>query len=368
MNKNYAGANIYRAVALLWVMSYHCWVMLGYPAINNGIILLMIKLGGEIGVTLFFILSGFGIYFSIASNELRNGKFCWKQYISARVKRICPNYYFSLLLVIAFTGSAVYVSKSGIKDILAHVLFVHNLFVSTHGSINGVLWTMGVIAQFYLLAPILYRLVKKHPYFVLAISVILSISVKIFLFHFMLGSSEIQPVIRFIWSRQIFSSIDNFVIGMFVAWICSTTKELLKRKNILLEIVFMIALVCVCFWGDKMGIHTDTFSGYVYHSVLAVCLGGMLLCACSSRKYEGKFNNGISWIARNEYGIYLYHLCIVENMIHNSQFLQRCNERGLGIIAGVICIATAVIVGSILSQGMDSLVGKIFNKDTKVCC
>lgn len=358
MKKKYFGADIYRAIALLWVMCYHCWVMMGYPAIKNSIVLLMVKLGGEIGVTLFFILSGFGIYFSIASNELRNGKFCWKQYLGARAKRICPNYYFSLLVVMAFTSSAAYIGMNGIKDIAAHFLFVHNLSASTHGSINGVLWTMGVIVQFYLLAPFFYRLIVKHPYLIFISSIIFSIFAKVILFHYILTDSEIQPVIRFIWSRQIFSSIDNFIIGMFIAWICTKSKKILSRKNILLEMVFITGLICVCFWGDKMGIHTDTISGYIYHSALATCLGGMLLCACSFRKYEGRFSKAVLWIAYHEYGIYLYHLCIVENMIHNSYFLQVCNERGFSIVVGGICIVIAVIVGSFLAKGIDLLFEK----------
>lgn len=366
MEKKYIGADIYRTVALMWVMCYHCWVMMGYPAINNSIALLMVKLGGEIGVTLFFILSGFGIYFSIASNVSRNGRFCWRQYLGARAKRICPNYYFSLLLVMAFTGSAVYVSMNGIKDILAHSLFVHNLFVSTHGSINGVLWTMGVIVQFYILAPLIYKLITKHPYIILAVSIIFSMLAKVLLFHYILSGSEVQPVIRFIWSRQIFSSLDNFVVGMFVAWICFNSKGILNRKNVLLEILFIAGLIGVCFLGDKMGIHTDTRSGYVFHSALAVCLGGMLLCACSFRKYHGRLSKGILWIAHNEYGIYLYHLCIVDNMVHNSYFLQTCNERGFSIAVGGVCIVTAVIVGSILAKGMDSLFEKMLSADKKL--
>lgn len=366
MKRKYTGADIYRTVALLWVMCYHCWVMMGYPAINNTILLVAVKLGGEIGVTLFFILSGFGIYFSIASNESRNGMFRWGQYLKARAKRICPNYYFSLLLVMAFTGSAAYVGINGIWDILAHLLFVHNLSVSTHGSINGVLWTMGVIVQFYLFAPLLYKSVKKHPYLTLFFSIAFSILIKIILFHYILNGWDVQPVIRFIWSRQVFSSMDNFVIGMFAAWTCANSKGLLKstRKNIFPEILLGICLIGVCLSGDRLGIHTDNLSGYIFHSALAICLGGMLLCACSSRKYEGRISKGVLWLADNEYGIYIYHLCIVENLMQNSYFLQTCNGRGLGIVGGGICILIAIIVGSVLAKSVDSLFISIWNTNT----
>ena len=60
------GIDIVRAGAILAVIVYHFYVLIGenryvqYPVVHR-----LLSMGGEIGVTLFFIISGYGIFLSI---------------------------------------------------------------------------------------------------------------------------------------------------------------------------------------------------------------------------------------------------------------------------------------------------------------
>lgn len=89
-NKN---VEIIRAISLLLVMIYHFFVVsekqISIPAVET-----LIGMGGEIGVTMFFVLSGFGIYTlldSKASKDMTYGKF-----IFSRWRKLAPQYYICL--------------------------------------------------------------------------------------------------------------------------------------------------------------------------------------------------------------------------------------------------------------------------------
>ena len=65
-NKN---LDIVRAIATLLVVIYHSWVLAGQADFRMPFVRVVIPLGGELGVTSFFLLSGYGIYCSIYNTE-----------------------------------------------------------------------------------------------------------------------------------------------------------------------------------------------------------------------------------------------------------------------------------------------------------
>lgn len=70
-----------------------------------------------------------------------------------------PQYYVCITVLLIFMSTQMF-SNEGLRHILAYYTFTENFSPVTHGSINGALWTMGVIFQFYLIAPFLYKAVQ----------------------------------------------------------------------------------------------------------------------------------------------------------------------------------------------------------------
>lgn len=168
-NKN---IDVLRALALLQILLYHAWAVSGTPDFLPAVFAPGLQLSGEIGVTVFFALSGFGIYCSITS-DYEKGTFRYKEYLAKRGRRILPPYYFCIIVSVLLV-SGEYVSISGIKHVVLHLLCIHNLFPSAHGSINGALWTIGTIAQFYLIAPLLCKFFRKNGYITFLVTVVVT--------------------------------------------------------------------------------------------------------------------------------------------------------------------------------------------------
>ena len=159
--KRIKNIDLLRAGAILYIMLYHCYVLSGQPWQSHTAIHTLLTLGGEVGVTLFFLLSGYGIYLSLSSSEARGSLPGWRAFMKKRCIRIMPQYYVCITVLLIFMSTQMF-SNEGLRHILAYYTFTENFSPVTHGSINGALWTMGVIFQFYLIAPFLYKAVRKN--------------------------------------------------------------------------------------------------------------------------------------------------------------------------------------------------------------
>lgn len=336
-----------KCIALLTVLIYHYWVLSGSPSINISMPGLdtIIPLGGEIGVTMFFVLSGFGIY-CLLKNK---GAVSWFLFIKSRFIKIAPLYYFSILLVIGLTpAGAGFFSKSGLLDIITHVFFVHNFGGRFHGSINGALWTMGVIFQYYLIAIFLYKCMEKNRYATVLLGIIFTVAVKIFTYKFLLPAFGMSGTVYFVYGRQLVTALDNFVLGMYAgSFIYNNDKKLSFAKGILCLIVMVCLLVLWGKSGQKYGIHTANVSGYLWHSVLAVILAGITVVFGLMK--ETDHMQILQLIGKIEYGIYLLHFPILQNLLQ-SPLIQSLNAKG-HYLTGCLCFLTvAITVGGVFNR------------------
>lgn len=64
--------DLFRAVSLLMIVVYHAWVLTGSQPIGIGVLDQTILYWGEIGVTAFFLLSGYGIFHSLSRRPVNS--------------------------------------------------------------------------------------------------------------------------------------------------------------------------------------------------------------------------------------------------------------------------------------------------------
>lgn len=358
MTKRNLHIDIIRAIALLWVVIYHIWVLSGATTLSNPVLFNFIKLGGEIGVTLFFILSGYGIYFSLRRSD-ETSKISFFSFMKKRLIRLCPEYYLSIIFIILFTPGATYISFNGSKDILTHLLFIHNIRSHFTGSINGVLWTMAVIFQFYIIAIPMYYILKKTKFVFPFIWIAITILSKYTLFHILGRSGDFWA------SRQLLPSvIDNFALGMFLAYFMNL-KIVAKLKNNILSLIGVIVgfviLFFVCDFGLKHGIHVANLSGYLWHTEIAIC------CILIIFFYSNRENTPhliiekcLLWISKYEYGIYIVHLIIIQNLLAYSSLSHLGNT--YPTLKYIILIPVSIFAGWMLCICGDGIRTKLISK------
>lgn len=351
MRKN--NVDIVRACALLIMVVYHAWVLTGSAGCYPNILLTFVMLGGEIGVTAFFVLSGFGIFYSLQNQENKDGCIRFAAFICRRFERIMPEYYFNIIVCLFISTGAVWVSKRGLIDLLLHTFFVHNLFEVSHGSINGVLWTMGVIVQFYIIAIPLYRLLKRNNHLFVIGTIVLTVVVKWFVYSkgvYLFGDDSPN---LFVAGRQLPTALDNFTIGMYVASLVYS-KNKCKSDDAIGGALILLSLIALYFcgkYGLQYGIHTNNLSGYTWHTVLAVILGVIIYAFATIDEIQNKLTIPFKWLAKYEYSIYLWHLLMINTLIASSPYVKHKIQEGHYILIQGILVIFSIMIGYIMNKG-----------------
>lgn len=350
-NKN---IDIYRGAFLLCVVIYHIYILAGCT-VKNLLLHNVINLGGEIGVIGFFILSGFGIYCNWSKNE----KTSIVEFIKKRMKRILPQYYVGLIIAVFVGGGVVVLNGDALKHILTHVLFIHNLWPSTHGTINGALWTMGVIVQFYFISKALYLLVKRYHIYAVGIAVVISMFSKFVTFHFILAPSEQSSIYYFIYGRQLWSAIDNFVLGMYLAYNWNTNndkKNRLPRGGMIFASIGALGVWMAISGKYSYAIYTDSWWGYSWHSLTTIVLYFVMSCTIGINAFaQNIIARCLLWLSKYEYGIYIWHLLIINNLLNNSQLIQNIQNISRLSLIPVLGIIT-IGVGTFMTKSLEGIV------------
>ncbi len=131
-------------------LPWHGWLRDLRSSANQAVLSFYPISFGWAGVALFFVLSGFCIHLSF----LRNSHFNLLNFFWRRFWRIYPAYVVALL-VFAFVAHVDLFTVSGGKQILSHLLFLHNFSDSTFLGINPSFWSIATEVQLYLLYPVL---------------------------------------------------------------------------------------------------------------------------------------------------------------------------------------------------------------------
>lgn len=149
---------VMRVVAVTGIFLYHLWSDVPRAGTENpmGPVFGAILSQGWLGVILFNIVTGFVLTLPFAGPSGRPMP-RYFTFLRHRFLRICPNYYISLFF---WTLVAIVAGKAGANlpsSFLQHLTFVHTLNPAVFFDIVPAYWWMGLLAQFYLAYPLLWR-------------------------------------------------------------------------------------------------------------------------------------------------------------------------------------------------------------------
>lgn len=128
-----------------------------YPVLNY------ILENGDRGVELFFVLSGFILCLPFAQQYLSNGKVVsLKKYYLRRVTRLEPPYFLAITAIFLLQlVTHIYTPGVLVPHWLASLCYAHGIIYHHVPMVTVVAWSLEIEIQFYILAPLLFRLLRN---------------------------------------------------------------------------------------------------------------------------------------------------------------------------------------------------------------
>lgn len=315
-SRNYlAAADVLRVACIGLVGWYHIWQQSwldpGFSVGQYYVNLQQLVRNGYMMVDVLLVLSGFLLALPYARARQgggprpTTGEFCRK-----RFWRIFPSYALSLLLVLLLWAlpRGLYASPGAlVKDVLAHLTFTHNLAADTyfHTPLLGVLWTLGVEVQFYVLFPLLVRFYEERPGLTCLLLTLTALCFRLWVFR-MAGTA--------LWVNQLPCMLDLYACGMGAAWLYARweTADLRPAARWGLALGALLAL-CVIFqllYGQTLGDGDTVRRGQLVRRLpLGLAAGAFLLCGClgPAGLAKGLGNPVTRFFSAVSYNFYIWH-------------------------------------------------------------
>jgi peptidoglycan/LPS O-acetylase OafA/YrhL len=321
-NKYFPAVDILRGFAAVSVVVYHVIELFGWTSFPISGPLIWFRIGW-MGVDLFFVISGFVIALSAFSgiDKLGSKLFRW-DFLRKRIVRIVPLHYLTILVFLVFIMPAL-LFESFWKNLVSHLIFVHNFSVNLHGGINGVNWSIATEMQFYMLmlviAPWLRiaRLWKIFGLFILT-SWLWRFGVTI-----LIEPDKVHGTLPvFVAATQLPGMLDEFAIGILLARLVRTqegSRIFSYFSNNLTRIAAVWFLVGIFAWLTLLLFWR--FASYwdnplmviLFRTLLGLTFGAVLFAAClyTPSGLLKKLLSPFYYLGTISYGIYLWHLPVI---------------------------------------------------------
>jgi len=301
---HFPGLNGIRFFAAFAVMVSHLELFkqsAGLPTLSHISFFQMLAI---VGVECFFTLSGFLITYLLLEETARTGSIQIRKFYVRRILRIWPLFF--LVLVCGFAAAS--------SQMFGSIPFA------------GVLWTVGVEEQFYLLWPVLLRRFKRSPLAlmlgVLALLVVLRVAVPAIAYS--LHPGEHLP---HAWDAGLgfFSTLrfECMASGGIAAYLVQRKHEealaFLHHPTTQLFAIALIAIQTVT--GTHDGFVDDTFWGCMF--------GVVIVNVATNPKSLIRLDHPVlDYLGKISYGVYVYHSFAVGGAL----LMLRSLNGGAGIV------------------------------------
>lgn len=155
VNEKYNWVNALRGYAVLLVLLIHT----SQQFIVSKYILNICK-NGDLGVSLFFILSSFTLFNSYSKRKIVEGKYVNNNFFIRRFFRIAPYYYIAGFIYVMY-HFFIKNELVNVKSLIANYFFINGLYLPNINDIPPGGWSISAEMLFYLLIPILFNYINS---------------------------------------------------------------------------------------------------------------------------------------------------------------------------------------------------------------
>ncbi|RZK56850.1 MAG: acyltransferase [Pedobacter sp.] len=291
----------WRAIAILQVILAHARYTVNENSIYAGFADIIIY--GELGVKIFFVLSGFLITTLLIKELIRTKRINIWQFFIKRALRIFPVLY--LYLIVTAIVGLIFNLNLTIENFTGAFLYLNNYNYFSKIWLVGHTWTLAVEEQFYLIWPFIFLLFKKN---IIVICFIFTLFAPIiYLFWRFYPQDLYLDVSSFFGNADAIFTGSLFAIMSFKGFVIE--KHKIWASKILSIIAF--ALLFVIYYSFR----NNLFGNIINNISSTICnftIGFLMLQTLinSSSKLYSLLNN--SWIIR--LGIISYSLYIWQQL------------------------------------------------------
>ena len=315
-------------IAILMIVFYHSDFVIKNNTIN------IVKAHMDIGVEIFFFLSGVSLYFAYTKNDNT------LTFYGHRLIRVLP--YYLIFYGIVFTYFNI------IKEYNLSQFFLNYTMLDFW--INGLgnsPWFLAAILVFYLIYPLFYKIYfgkkNKISLKIVFLSTILLLMLALIIFC---------PHLRIFALR-----IPIFFIGCFMGKLVYDNKEIKTKHLISIIAVNIITLVIYIIFKNTLGVK-NLFYVPLTFTIIFVLTFLYKFNSC----HLIFLNKVISYLGRYTLEIYLTHEKVKENL---SKILKLINIDFNNTVYQLVSIIVALLISVLLSSLIKLILKPIYNKKEK---
>ena len=268
---------------------------------------------GALGVQLFFVASALALFMSDEQRRGREHRPVGDFFIR-RFCRIAPMFYFGLILFVWLAGDRARLwAPRGVTptDIGLTALFLHGWHPETINSVVPGGWSIAVEVSFYLLLPLLFRLVtsRTRALVFLVFSLLLGRFADDWLAPLLTPDypqsyAYLAENFRFFW---IFGQLPIFALGILLYFLLRDRREKPDRRLGWLSLIAALGLFATLFW--QMGPLTPP----PFHAVVLVGVSCLLFGFALHQTHSRLLVNPLAvFLGQISYSLYFVHFAVFQ--------------------------------------------------------
>jgi len=305
-----------RFVAAFLVLLNHIEWMKQTEGISNISNFAFFSKGGDLGVSLFFVLSGFLITYLLLAEKKETGNISIRNFYIRRILRIWPLYY--LTVILAFFVLPHFISIKGYELALYDGSYFASLglfaFLMANVSYTllplvpfaSQLWSVGVEEQFYLFWPYLNKKAGRNIFRILVYIVLIIVGIKSLLNL----AHETHPDSKslYLWAHFFTHfRIQCMAIGGMGAYL------LIRQKKDILDFLYRKDIQIIVLLLTLSGVCTSFGFGALNTEILSILFALIILNAASNSRNIFRLENRLFlFLGKISYGLYVYQILAIK--------------------------------------------------------
>ena len=360
MSKRNSALDSLRGLSTILIVVYHISFVSGYTvahANSSGAYIDRLN----IGVAIFFVLSGFLIFRPFAHSLIHGSPLPkTRNYYLKRAARILPGYWLALFVLAGLDALTIVNTSGFIRNVfIVHSFTEHNVFTGIRQA-----WTLAIEMSFYVVVPafafVFVRQTKRRDGPVSVSSLLKALSV-LFLSAYVFRLFIHQTDFWFLKTAHIWlpSHVDTLALGMGLAVLVEapTSSETLSKVRIFIaNHTGAFVLVSVFVWlmsaniNMAIGLNKSEFHiellGHFLYGMASVLLVAPFCVDSQSLLVKAMSLRLFTWLGTISYGIYLWHMAFLGGNFA-EKYMPYTENDGQVLLRFLVVLPASIAIASL---------------------